>query len=337
MKHDIDLSRYSIRTDLTLELIEDKKIDGIRITKKKTNDIEISNILVSRKGSKTISKKPGKYITIEFPDITDETIRNGVQNVFVKEIKKLLRINNKKEHILVVGLGNENSTPDALGPLTINKLTVTNHLYEMGIADETYQRISAFNPSVMGKTGIETSDMLFNLVKLLKPDKMLVIDSLASSSVERVNKTIQMTDTGIHPGSGIGNKRKEISKEIFGIPVIAIGVPTVVDAVTIVSDTINFLTKHYVYMKKNIDNPKLKLMPSINYLSEKDTIDINDKTKLLGFVGTLNDDELKCLVNDVLSPIGYNMIVTPKEVDFIIKSLSKVLSEGLNKLFHSHT
>lgn len=335
MKHDIDLSGYSLRTDLTLELIEDKNIDGIRITKKKINDIEISNILVSRKGSKIINKKPGKYITIEFNDITDEVVRENVSNIFVKELKKILRIKDKREHILVVGLGNENSTPDSLGPLSINQVIVTNHLYEMGIVDDTYQRISAFNPSVMGKTGIETSDMLLNLVSLLKPDKILVIDSLASSSVERLNKTIQMTDTGIHPGSGIGNKRKEISKEIFGIPVIAIGIPTVVDAVTIVSDTLNFLTQHYVYMKKNINNPKLKLMTSINYLNEEIHINNDDKSKLLGLIGTLNEGEVKNLIYDVLTPVGYNLIVTPKEIDFTIKELSEVISKGLNKVFHN--
>lgn len=335
MKHDIDLSEYSLRTDLTLELIEDKNIDGIRITKKKINDIEISNILVSRKGSQIINKKPGKYITIEFNDITDEVVRENVSNIFVKELKKILRIKDKMEHILVVGLGNENSTPDSLGPLSINQVIVTNHLYEIGIVDDTYQRISAFNPSVMGKTGIETSDMLLNLVSLLKPDKILVIDSLASSSVERLNKTIQMTDTGIHPGSGIGNKRKEISKEIFGIPVIAIGIPTVVDAVTIVSDTLNFLTQHYVYMKKNINNPKLKLMTSINYLNEEIHINNDDKSKLLGLIGTLNEGEVKNLIYDVLTPVGYNLIVTPKEIDFTIKELSEVISKGLNKVFHN--
>lgn len=336
MKHNIDLSKYSIRTDLALELVEDKNIEGIRITRKKNNDVDISSILISRKGSKIINKKPGKYITIEFSDITDETVRNNVQTVFMKEIKKLLRIKDKEEHILVVGLGNENSTPDALGPLTINKITVTNHLYEMKIVDESYQRISAFNPSVMGKTGIETSDMLLNLVKLLKPDKMIVIDSLASSSIERVNKTIQMTDTGIHPGSGIGNKRKEISKEIFGIPVIAVGVPTVVDAVTIVSDTIKFLTKHYIYMKKNINNPKLKLVSNVNYLADNEPINNDDKEKLLGLIGTLTEEETKYLIRDVLSPIGYNLIVTPKEIDFIIKELSNVISNGLNKIFHNY-
>jgi len=335
MKHDIDLSKYSIRTDLALELVEDKDIDGIRITKKKSNDIDVSSVLVSRKGSKIINKKPGKYITIEFPDITDETVRENVKSVFIKELKKILRINNKSEHILVVGLGNENSTPDALGPMTINKLIVTNHLYEMGVVDQTYQRISAFNPSVMGKTGIETSDLLLNVVKIIKPDKILVIDSLASSSIERVNKTIQMTDTGIHPGSGIGNKRKEISKEIFGIPVIAVGVPTVVDAVTIVSDTFEFLTKHYIYMKKNIDNPKLKLMPNINYLTEDINVNEEDKKNLLGLIGTLTEEEIKKLMQDVLSPIGYNMIVTPKEIDFIIKEISDVIAFSLNKIFHN--
>ena len=141
-----------------------------------------------------------------------------------------------------------------------------------------------------------------------------------------------MTDTGIHPGSGIGNKRKEISKEIFGIPVIAIGVPTVVDAVTIVADTFKFLTKHYIYMKKNIDNPKLKLKTCANYLEEEIIVSEDDKKSLLGLIGYLSEEEVKILVEDVLSPIGYNLIVTPKEIDYIVKELSILIANTLNKI-----
>ncbi len=336
MKHEIDLSKYLVRTDLAIEsLSEDSSSNGVKVSEKKLEDICVTTVMVSRKGSKKIGKKPGKYITIEFQDITDEENRKKVSQVFVKELKKLVRLQSKEDHVLVIGLGNENSTPDALGPLTASQVTVTNHLYELGLLDPTFQRVSIFNPSVMGKTGIETSDLLGKLIELLNPSLLLVIDSLASTSINRVHKTIQMTDTGIHPGSGVGNKRKEISKELFGIPVIAIGVPMVVDAVTIVSDTINFLTQHYVYMKKHMNNPKYKLMTNINYLREKNEISSSDREKLLGLVGTLNEDEMKSLIYDVLTPVGYNFMVTTKEVDFIVEELSSLLSKGINKLLHN--
>ena len=336
MKHEIDLSKYLVRTDLAIEsLSEDSSSNGVKVSEKKLEDICVTTVMVSRKGSKKIGKKPGKYITIEFQDITDEENRKKVSQVFVKELKKLVRLQSKEDHVLVIGLGNENSTPDALGPLTASQVTVTNHLYELGLLDPTFQRVSIFNPSVMGKTGIETSDLLGKLIELLNPSLLLVIDSLASTSINRVHKTIQMTDTGIHPGSGVGNKRKEMSKELFGIPVIAIGVPMVVDAVTIVSDTINFLTQHYVYMKKHMNNPKYKLMTNINYLREKNEISSSDREKLLGLVGTLNEDEMKSLIYDVLTPVGYNFMVTTKEVDFIVEELSSLLSKGINKLLHN--
>lgn len=328
---DNGFNKYSVHTDIALELIEDEEnIKGIKIHKKRIDNILITDVTINEEGCTKINKKAGKYITIEFKELDDKN-KKIISNLLFEELRKLLNILNKQEHILIVGLGNESSTPDSLGPLTINHINVTNHLYELGLADDI-QRVSAFNPNVMGKTGIETSDLLLNLVSLLKPDYIIVIDSLASSSIERVNKTIQMTDTGIHPGSGIGNKRKEISREIFGIPVIAIGVPTVVDAVTIVADTLKFLTKHYIYMKKNMDNPKLKLMTNINYLTEEIIVSEDDKKSLLGLIGCLSESEIKILMEDVLSPIGYNLMVTPKEIDYIVKELSILIADALNKI-----
>ena len=144
-----------------------------------------------------------------------------------------------------------------------------------------------------------------------------------------------MTDTGIHPGSGIGNSRKEISYETLNIPCIAIGVPTVVDAITIVSDTINYMHKHYTYSKLNINNPINKLMAySPNYLKEKITLNKKDKEALLGIVGTLEDNEIKQLLFEVLTPIGFNLMVTPKEVDFLIEKLSLIIGNGINKSLH---
>lgn len=335
MKHEVDLSKYLWRTDLAIESVSaNHNIEGIKVSEKKKEDITTTTVIVSRKGSSAVGKKPGKYITIEFSDITDEANKKKVMQEVVRELKKIVRLKSKEEHVLIIGLGNANSTPDALGPKTIEEITVTNHIYELGLLDANYQRVSVFTPSVMGKTGIETSDLLFKVVELLKPSMILVIDSLASSSIHRIHKTIQMTDTGIHPGSGVGNSRKEISKEIFGIPVIAIGVPMVVDAATIVNDTIRFIEKHYAYTKKHMNMPKYKLMVKANYLEEDIPISNNEKEKLLGLIGTLTEEETKELIYDVLTPIGYNLMVTTKEVDFIVEELSHLLADSINKMLH---
>ena len=335
MKHSVDLSKYQIRTDLAIESIKD-----IKNVSKETieENIKITNVVVDEKISELINKKKGNYITIEFEDVTDSSNYEKVKKVFVREFNNLLNLLkiDKKASCLIIGLGNSKSTPDSLGPLAINNIIVTNHLYELEQLDENYRRVSVLVPGVMGQTGLETSDVISSIVDKFKPDFIIIIDALASQSIERVNKTIQMTDTGIHPGSGIGNSRKEISYETLNIPCIAIGVPTVVDAITIVSDTINYMHKHYTYSKLNINNPLNKLMAySPNYLKEKIELNKKDKETLLGIVGTLEEDEIKQLLFEVLSPIGYNMMVTPKEVDFLIEKLSNLIGNGLNEALHN--
>ena len=190
----------------------------------------------------------------------------------------------------------------------------------------------------MGTTGIETSDIIESVIKKIKPDFIIVIDALASDSVDRVLKTIQITNTGINPGSGIGNSRKELSSFLLGIPVIAVGVPTVVDAVTIVNDTLNYMEKHFSYTINSKDNLVNKLIPNskINYLKNNNhTLNNEEKTYFLGAIGNLSDFEKKVLIYDVLTPIGYNLMVTPKEVDFLIDKFSLLISEGINKSIHN--
>ena len=334
MKHEIDLSNYKTRTDLAIELIE----NNIDIKTKEYDNIKVSKIILDEEQSKKINKKKGNYITIEFTDVTDEQNKENVKQIFKKELKELLHTINIKEEdkCLIIGLGNRKSTPDSLGPKTIEKLIITNHLYELGVLEQKYRRVCAITPGVMGETGIETSDIIKSIVKKTNPNFVIVIDALASSSIERVNKTIQITDTGIYPGSGIGNNRKEISKEILNIPVIAIGVPTTVDAVTIVSDTINFITKYYTYTRKNINNPINKLIVNneINYLKKDIKLNTQEKKELLGLVGNLTEEETRQLIKETLTPIGYNFMVTPKEVDFIIEKLSDILGNGLNETLH---
>ena len=335
MKHEIDLSKYKIRTDLAIEEIKE---DYKRETQK-YDEIKVEKIYIDEQASKTINKKIGNYITIEFNDVTDKENQEKIKKIFIKELKKLfekMQIK-KQDSCLIIGLGNRMSTPDSLGPKTIDNLIITNHLYELGMLGEDYRRVAAITPGVMGETGIETSDIIKSITDKIKPDFIIVIDALASSSIERVNKTIQITDTGIHPGSGIWNSRKEISKEILNIPVIAIGVPTTVDAVTIVSDTINYLAKHYSYTRKNIDNPmnKLIIKGNVNYLKKDIKIEKQEKQELLGLVGNLNQEETRQLIQETLTPIGYNFMVTPKEIDFIIQKLCDIIGNGLNEALHN--
>ena len=331
MNHEVDLKNSILRTDLAVELVQSKPT-------KQIDDIKITNITLNEEEAKQINKKPGNYTTIEFQDVTDSNNQKKVSKIFTEELRNLLQIQNIKDDdmCLVLGLGNEKSTPDALGPLVVSDTLVTNYIYLYGTLDEGFRRVCAISPGVMGETGIETSDLLKSIVKEIKPGFVITIDALAASSVERVNKTIQMTDSGINPGSGVGNKRKEISKDILGIPTIAIGVPTVVDAASIVSDTISYLYDHFAYQTANINNPASKLTANVNYLklSQKFTINKEEKEKILGMVGTLSESETKELIYEILNPIGYNLMVTPKEEDFVIEKLAKVISNGLNNALH---
>ena len=335
MKHEIDLEKYSIRTDLAIDTLENENIkNGFTKTEEKYDDIIVTEINIDLENSKLINKKPGYYVTIGFQDVTDEDNQQKLKHIYQNEIKKIIPKLNKEDLVLVVGLGNNSCTPDSLGPEVIKKINITNHLYELNLCSNDYQKVAAITPGVTGATGIETSDQVKSIVEFLKPKLVIVIDSLASSSIERLNKTIQITTTGIHPGSGIGNSRKELSKETLGVDVIAIGVPTVVDAVSIVSDTINYMHKHYSFSKYNLKQSKYKLTTgNINYLKENVKLNDDDKKTLLGLIGSLNEEELKGLISEVLSPIGYNLMVTPKEIDEIINVLVHVIAEGLNNFF----
>ena len=333
MNKEIDLSKYQIRTDLAIDYVEEKsELKGVKHKTDIINGITVTN--VELENNNILNKKKGKYITLEFEDVTDVENRKSVIDTLTLVLKKMLKL--KKDSFgLIVGLGNDKSTPDSLGPLVVNDIIVTNHLYLLGELSNNYKRLSAINPGVMGETGIETSDIIDSIVKKIKPNFLIVIDSLASKSIERLNKTIQITDTGIHPGSGIGNKRKEISFETLGIPVIAIGVPTVVDATVIVSDTINFIYKNYAFNKEYMNTPKSKLtFNNINYLKKEIKENKKDKEQLLGLVGTLDEEELQTLIFEVLNPIGYNLMVTPKEIDFVIQKLSNVISQSINNSIH---
>lgn len=335
---EIDLSKYQIRSDLVVDLIEKDS----RLEKKyEYENVKVSNIILDEENSKILNKKQGDYTTIYFDDVTDKTNYNNVLKVLTNELKKMLEESSIKENnsCMIIGLGNERSTADELGVTSAKKVTVTKHIFDLtGSLEEGYRITTCLIPGVMGTTGIETSDIISSVVAKTKPDFLLVIDALASDSVDRLLKTIQITNTGINPGSGIGNNRKELSKEIYNIPVIAIGVPTVVDATTIVSDTLNYMKKHFSYNIKNKDSLIDKLIPSskINYLKNNNyTLSKEETSYFLGALGNLSTKEKKLLINDVLTPIGHNLVVTPKEIDFIVQKLTDLISEGINFSLHN--
>ncbi len=335
MDKEIDLQNYSIRTDLLIDAVENLENATIRVNEREEDDIVINETEVLEDND---IKKKGKYVTISFNDVTDHHNFLKVQNVFSREIKKIITSLKLKQDykVLVVGLGNRNSTPDSLGVKVCDNIIVTRHLFALEEASSNYGNVAVFTPNVMGNTGIEAEEIIKGIIKMIDVDLLVVVDALASSNIERVNKTIQITDTGISPGSGVGNYRKEISKDALGIPVIAIGVPTVVDATTIVTDTINLLIQKIAYLKN--DNPKEKLKPrdKVDYLKEK-RISLNDeeKSNLLGLIGNLSMEDLKSLINEVLTPIGYNMMVTPKEIDFVIEKIALLISKGINNVMHN--
>ena len=175
MSHEVDLKNSILRTDLAVELIKTTPT-------KQIDDIKITNITLNKEEAETINKKPGNYTTIEFEDVTDYANAEKLQNIFAEELKQLLKTINIKEDdmCLVIGLGNEKSTPDSLGPLVVSKTLVTNYIYLYGSLDEGFRRVCAISPGVMGETGIETSDLLKSIVNTIKPNFVITIDALAA-------------------------------------------------------------------------------------------------------------------------------------------------------------
>lgn len=337
MGNKINLSKYNIRTDLIVDVIDNNS--NINRETDTYDGVKITRVEVEKDMEEELNKKKGTYITIEFDDVTNYEDREKIGKCFENEIKKLLNKFNIKDDddCLIIGLGNEKSTPDALGPLSVKNILVTRHLFILNTNHkEGLRSVSAVIPDVMGNTGIETSDIIKSIVNTINPKFIITIDALASSSINRLNKTIQMTDTGIHPGSGIGNSRKEINKDTIGVPVIAIGVPTVVESSIIVNDTIKYLLKHISYIKNNFSKSKLTYTKFGNYLDKIKNSDLSqeEKKEILGMIGELSEEDKLSLINEVLTSINYNLMVTNTEIDYLILKLSEIIANSLNNALH---
>lgn len=294
---------FQVRTDLALEAREsideaDGELRGVEVEEYfyENEDVRVTKVTINtRNAAKAMGKPMGIYVTMEAPAIVepDEDYHREVSECLAKELLKLLP-DGEEQNVLVVGLGNREVTADALGPQTVDNLFITRHIVrEYGKAAyncSKMNQLSALEPGVMAKTGMETAEIVNGVVKETSPDVLLVIDALAARSIKRLNRTIQVTNTGIQPGSGVGNHRNALTRESLGIPVIAIGIPTVVDAATIVMDA----------MEKMLEEEK-----------ELDRFQLINRQK--PFFPELN-----------------NMYMTGKDIDAVIKRVSYTVSEGIN-------
>lgn len=306
---------YNFRTDMADERKDIYKkannldnIPGIETSEKNIDDNIKTNIvkIIDSNGERAIGKPIGTYVTVDVKNLklaTDEDI-DKASNVVKDELKKIIDSHcTSQDEILVVGLGNQFVTPDSLGPKVVSEIDVTKHFikYTPQYVKEGTRSVCAIAPGVLGTTGIETSEIIKGIVDNVKPKLLLVIDSLASKSIERISSTVQISDTGIVPGGGVGNAREELSQNSIGIPVIAIGVPMVVESAVLVNDCLNLFIEKLQEDAKSNDY--------LNELKEQD-----------------NYNEIK----ESLNPTGYNMIVTPKEIDDLIENMKDIVSRAIN-------
>ncbi|MGI6539011.1 MAG: GPR endopeptidase [Caldicoprobacterales bacterium] len=310
----------NIRTDLAMEAREMAQeqgrhdIPGVQVENfKAEEDISITRVeVVSEIGEKNIGKPIGNYITLETPGIRDRdpVYEELVKKCLADEIRRLVNLN-KDSVILVVGLGNWNVTADAVGPKVVDRVLVTRHIFEYvpDQVDERMRRICAVAPGVLGITGVETGEIVKGIVDKVQPDLVIAIDALASRKTERIGSTIQIADTGISPGSGIGNKRMGLNIDTLGVSTLAIGVPTVVYAHTIGRDALGMLIKEF---------------------SEQ----VEPDNELFLMLKTMDEKRLNSLVGEVLTEGLGDLVVTPKEVDLLIDDVADIIADGINLAIH---
>ncbi len=308
---------FSPRTDLAIEAREfaqqqkqnTEELDGVKVEIKNTDIYQITHVkILNETGSQTMGKPIGNYITIESELLkqNDITSHEQIMKTAAEHIAGLSKLS-QKSTILVVGLGNWNITPDALGPKVIDKILVTRHLD--GVLPEEIQKsvrsVAAISPGVMGITGIETVEIIQGVVEKLKPDLVIAIDALAARKFSRINSTIQMSDTGVAPGAGVGNKRLTLNEQTLGIPVIALGVPTVVDAATLINDTMDRMLEEMIAQTEQ-------------------------GSAFYEMLHNMDTDEKYRLIVDILNPYVGNMFVTPKEVDAVVERLANIIANAIN-------
>lgn len=319
------VEKYKIRTDLAMEQKERFESDHVEVSGvvleeeyDEEKEIKITTVRIeTENGAKAMGKPVGTYLTLEAPNMAaaDEGYHREISETLAGFLEKYMKDREENQEkgysVLVVGLGNREVTPDALGPYVVDQLNVTRHIVQVygryAVGKGGSRIVSAIVPGVMAQTGMESAEIIRGIVNETTPDLIMVIDALAARSTKRLNRTIQISDAGIYPGAGVGNHRSEITKDTMGIPVIAIGVPTVVDAATIVNDTME------------------------NFIKALET---SETLKGVGVVlQGYNSAEKYELVKELIAPHLNGMFVTPKDIDDTVRRISYTISEAMNMLF----
>lgn len=305
---------FNVRTDLAVEKRElyekrfKREIDGIVIEEEHIDDVKVTTVnIINDDGAKKMGKDIGRYITIDMPICTsyDIGLRESVSHILAGSLEKIINLKDN-DVALVVGLGNAGVTPDALGPKVVEKIIITRHLNNLmpDEVEEDLRSVCAISPGVLGTTGIETAEIIKSLVDRIKPAIVICVDALASRSISRVSRSIQISDTGISPGGGVANKRMAINEETLGIPVIAVGVPTVVDAGTIANDAIDLVIDEMIEQSKNKE-----------FYEMLKNIDKMEKSNM---------------IRSLLNPYVGDLMVTPKEIDEVVECISRIVANGIN-------
>ncbi len=314
------------RTKQQKEKLEDTS--GVVIEEFKENRVKVTKVTVDKQGQEEIGKKEGTYITLSIPTlyVDDDNGFEQLEKSFVKYLDEIHKdvVIDKDSKVLVIGLGNKTITPDAVGPFAIDAMHTEN-------SENPSDHFIMYAPGVTGQTGFETSDFIHALVQKINPALVLVIDALATRGSERLCKTVQITDTGIHPGSGVGNQRAEVSKEVFGVPVTAIGIPTVVDATVIISDAVEKVFRSIAARVQEKGKPSSKLSVSSWTPDPNARLDMNVIKPIFGEWSTWSPNDRLQLFQEVLSSNPERLIVTPKEVDVWITKYSLLVSNCLFK------
>jgi spore protease len=305
----------SVRTDLAVESREfllggrAAEVPGVHCTEERFEHTLVTRVEVATpEAQESMGKTMGNYITLEAPGLRSRNrlVEEEVASVFARELARLINLNDDTS-ILVVGLGNWNATPDSLGPKVVSELLITRHLqdYVPPELKGKLRSVCAVAPGVLGLTGIETGEIIRGIVDRVRPDIVIAVDALAARKLERIVTTLQLADTGIHPGSGVGNRRIGVTAETIGCPVVAIGVPTVVHASTVAYDAIELLLEEF-----------------------------RGQTHFYDILSEMDDEDKRRLMEEILSPAVGDLMVTPKEIDVHIMAMSRVMAKGLNIAFH---
>ncbi|ADY56609.1 spore protease [Syntrophobotulus glycolicus DSM 8271] len=315
MKKSKLFEKWNVHLDLAVEAHEllrgetNQDVPGVIEKKETFRHASVNTITITdQRGEKLLGRPQGNYVTLEVPEIKENNFEHHkkISEILAQKLSDLIRFH-EKASFLIIGLGNRNATPDALGPKVVEKIMVTRHLFHYAPEEikGNLRNVAAISPGVLGITGIETAEVIRGLVEHVKPDYVIAIDALAAGALDRIGSSIQLADTGINPGSGIGNFRKGLNEETLGCKVIGIGVPTVVNAAVIAHKTIEELFA------------EMETHPSLAQIYDEE-----------------NEESIVSVMEKALSPFKDSLMVTPKEIDELIETTSRIIANALNMSIH---